>query len=82
MKAIQGFNVCLDGTEGAGLSVRNDPLVCQANNDTWVVEILPTESERITIEDLTKDDVIRKLKEIEFQCRSMLGLLSNYDEPS
>lgn len=81
MKAIQGFNVCLDSEEG-GLSVKNDPLVCEANNDTWVIEILALESERITIENLMKVEVIEKLKAVEVQCHSMIELLTRYDEPS
>ena len=81
MEAIQGFNVCLDSTE-VGLSVRNDPLVCQSNNDTWVVEMLPMEADRITVKDLTKKDIVARLKEVEAQCKFMLELLSKYKEPS
>lgn len=81
MKAIQGFNVCLDSSE-LGLSVRNEPLVCESNDDTWVIEILPSDTDRIVIKNLTKKLVMEKLKETEAQCRTMLDLLMRYDEPS
>lgn len=81
LKAIQGFNACLD-SPSLGLSVRNDPLVCESNHDTWVVEILPIDADRITILNLTKREIEVKLTEMEVQLHAMLELLARYDEPS